>query len=110
MARRLRLQYPGARYHVINRGNLQHDVFATAGAKHAFIVALGEAAVHFGWRAKCLRDAENSAKGAEWKVAIAGNLRQSVAAPYRWIAETLNMGHPGSVRGHVARLNQRSAD
>ena len=59
---------------------------------------------------KCLRDAQNSAKGAEWKIAIAGKLRQSVAAPYRWIAETLNIGHPGSVRGNVARLNQRSAD
>jgi putative transposase len=51
MARRLRLQYPGARYHVINRGNLQHDIFATAGAKHAFLVTLGEASVQFGWRA-----------------------------------------------------------
>jgi len=29
MARRLRIQFAGARYHVINRGNLQHDVFAT---------------------------------------------------------------------------------
>ncbi len=58
---------------------------------------------------KCLRDAENSAKGAEWKVAIAGKLRQSIAAPYRWIAETLKMG-TGSVRGHVSRQIQRSAD
>jgi len=47
---------------------------------------------------KCLRDAENSAKGVEWKVAVAGKLSQSVAAPYRWIAETLKMGNPGSVR------------
>jgi len=28
MARRLRIQLPGARYRVINRGNLQHDIFA----------------------------------------------------------------------------------
>lgn len=67
-----------------------------------------EAALHE--MGKCLRDAENSAKGAAWKVAIAGKLRQSVAAPYRWIAATLKMGHPGSVRGHVSRQNQRSAD
>jgi putative transposase len=51
MARRFRLQYPGARYHVINRGNPQHEVFGAAGAKHAFLVTLGEAAVQFGWRA-----------------------------------------------------------
>ena len=31
MARRLRIQFAGARYHVINRGNLQHDGFATGG-------------------------------------------------------------------------------
>ena len=35
---------------------------------------------------------------------------QSVAAPYRRISAILNMGHSGSVLGHVARLNQRSAD
>jgi hypothetical protein len=28
----------------------------------------------------------------------------------RWVAEALNMGHPGAVRGHVLRQNQRSAD
>lgn len=27
MARRLRIQYPDARYHVINRGNLSHAAF-----------------------------------------------------------------------------------
>jgi len=67
-----------------------------------------EAALHEA--GKCLRDAENSAKVSEWKVTIAGKLRQSVAAPYRWIAETLKMGHPGSVQGHFSRQIQRSAD
>ena len=50
MARRLRIQYPGARYHVINRGNLPPDVFAPCGATHAFLIALDEAAVPFGWQ------------------------------------------------------------
>src|SRR5690349_14665187 len=50
MARRLRIQYCGARYHVINRGNLQHNVFITSGAIRSFIVALGQAATQFGWR------------------------------------------------------------
>ena len=27
VARKLRIQYPGALYHVINRGNYQRDVF-----------------------------------------------------------------------------------
>lgn len=50
MARRLRIQFSGAIYHVINRGNLQHDVFVTDGAQKAFVHALDEACVHFGWR------------------------------------------------------------
>jgi len=44
MARRLRTQYPGARYHVINHGDLQHAVFVTVGASNAFLIALAKAA------------------------------------------------------------------
>ncbi len=50
MARRLRIQSPGARYHVINRGNLPPDVFAAFGPTNAFLIALDEAAVPFGWQ------------------------------------------------------------
>jgi len=50
MARRLRLQFPGARYHVLNRGNLQHDLFTTDGARRSFVRVTGEACAQFGWR------------------------------------------------------------
>lgn len=50
MARKLRIQYPGAIYHVINRGNYRQDVFGSAGAAHAFLVTLGEAVELFRWR------------------------------------------------------------
>jgi putative transposase len=50
MARRLRLQFPGAMYHVINRGNYQHEVFASVGAARAFERTLGEAAARHRWR------------------------------------------------------------
>jgi putative transposase len=50
MARRLRVQYPSARYHIINRGNFQHAVFATAGAVQSFQNVLGEACSRHGWR------------------------------------------------------------
>ena len=36
MARKLRLEYPGAIYHVINRGNYRGWVFKTEGTKQAF--------------------------------------------------------------------------
>lgn len=50
MARNLRLEYPGACYHVINRGNYRRDVFAPKGAAEAFERCLDEAARSFGWR------------------------------------------------------------
>jgi putative transposase len=49
MARKLRIQYPGAMYHVINRGNYRRDVFESVGAARAFEAALLEACELFGW-------------------------------------------------------------
>ena len=36
MARKLRLEFPGAIYHVINRGNDRAFVFKSVGARQAF--------------------------------------------------------------------------
>jgi len=49
MPRKLRLEYPGACYHVINRGNYRTDVFLTEGAKAAFEVCLFETCAKSGW-------------------------------------------------------------
>ena len=49
MPRKLRLEYRGACYHVINRGNYRTDVFLTAGAKAAFETCLFEACAKSGW-------------------------------------------------------------
>jgi REP element-mobilizing transposase RayT len=46
----MRIQYPGALYHVINRGNYRRDVFATSGAARAFENTLAESATRHGWR------------------------------------------------------------
>lgn len=49
MARKLRLVYPGATYHVINRGNYRWDVFGSEGAASAFEKTVWEAAARCGW-------------------------------------------------------------
>jgi len=49
MARKLRLEYPGACYHVINRGNYRGAVFKTEGARLAFEACLFEACARSGW-------------------------------------------------------------
>lgn len=50
MARKLRIQYAGALYHVINRGNYRRDVFESVGAAQAFEKALLEACAECDWR------------------------------------------------------------
>ncbi len=50
MARPLRIEYPGACYHVINRGNYRRPLFRGKGAAEAFVRTLGETAEKFRWR------------------------------------------------------------
>ncbi len=49
MARKLRLQYPGAIYHVINRGNYRTLIFGDEKTKAAFETCLFEACGRCGW-------------------------------------------------------------
>lgn len=49
MARKLRLEFPGACYHVINRGNYRADIFKTEGARAAFETCLFEACEQSNW-------------------------------------------------------------
>ncbi|QYM80629.1 transposase [Horticoccus luteus] len=44
------MEYAGACYHVINRGNYRRNVFAGEGAAEAFVRTLDETATRFGWR------------------------------------------------------------
>lgn len=50
MPRKLRIQNPGALYHVINRGNYRSDLFGSEGAAQAFLKALFEAVSQYGWK------------------------------------------------------------
>lgn len=49
MARKLRLEYPGAIYHVINRGNYRGYVFESEGARQAFEACVFAACERSGW-------------------------------------------------------------
>src|ERR1035437_3443927 len=49
MSRKLRLEYPGACYHVINRGNYRTAIFKTEGAQAAFEACLFEACAKSNW-------------------------------------------------------------
>jgi REP element-mobilizing transposase RayT len=49
MARKLRIQFPGALYHVINRGNYRRDLFISPSEAEAFLETLREAKRLMGW-------------------------------------------------------------
>ena len=49
MARKPRLEYAGAIYHVMNRGNRRQAVFKTEGDRRLFLSTLGEVCERTGW-------------------------------------------------------------
>jgi len=49
MARKLRLEFPGACYHIINRGNYRSDLFRTERTRAAFEACLFEACEKSAW-------------------------------------------------------------
>ena len=56
MARKLRIEYPGAIYHVMNRGDRQEPIFEDDADRERFLETLAEACFKTGWQvhAYCL--------------------------------------------------------
>jgi REP element-mobilizing transposase RayT len=56
MARKLRVEYPGAIYHVMNRGDRREPIFRDEADRKRFVETLGETCVRSGWQvqAYCL--------------------------------------------------------
>ena len=56
MARKLRVQYPGAIYHLMSRGDRREPIFEDDSDRQRFVETLGEACVRSGWQvhAYCL--------------------------------------------------------
>ena len=50
MARKVRVEYAGAYYHVINRGNYRSFIFETEGTRKSFLKCLTEVCEATGWR------------------------------------------------------------
>ena len=50
MSRKLRFEYPGAIYHILNRGNYRSWIFESEGAKKSFEKTLFEACEYAGWK------------------------------------------------------------
>ena len=50
MARKLRIEYPGAIYHVMNRGDRREAIFRDDVDRHCFVQCLAEACAKTGWQ------------------------------------------------------------
>lgn len=97
MARPLRFEYPGAMYHVINRGKHRYWVFKDEGARKSFEKALFEACDEHGWilHAYCIM-------GNHFHLALEtpeGNLSSGMA----WLQSTfaMRLNRYRKERGHV---------
>jgi len=54
MARKLRMEYPGAIYHVMNRGDRREPIFKDDEDRQRFLTALGQACGKTGWQIHAL--------------------------------------------------------
>jgi len=54
MARKLRVEYAGALYHVMNRGDRREEIFQDDADRERFLETLGEVCVKTGWQVHAL--------------------------------------------------------
>ena len=97
MPRKLRIQYPGAMYHVMSRGNRREDVFLDDVDRQDFLKTLAEACQKTGWQihAYCLM-------GNHYHLVLEtpnANLVPGMA----WLqgAYTIRLNHRHKLIGHV---------
>jgi hypothetical protein len=89
MARKLRVEYPGAIYHLMSRGDRRELIFLDDQDRERFVETLGEACAKTGYRG-----------GDPKKVALAARLRAKTTLTTGWIAQRLHIG----TRGYLDHL------
>ncbi len=123
MPRPWRIEFAGACYHVINRGNYRRNLFNGEGAAAAFVRTLGEAAGRYGWRvhAYCVMSNHfhlaveltepNLSEGMKWLqgtwIRRYNGLRRLIGRPFqgRYKALLVEPGHALEQVCHYIHLN-----
>ena len=133
MPRTMRLEYPGAIYHVMDRGDRREDIFVNDVDRQDFLKTLAEACQKTGWQvhAYCLMrnhfhlvvETPNAdlVVGMRWflsaytiplykndpgKLAVAARVRKETTLPVKWIAERLQMGTSKSLKPMLLHWTQ----
>ena len=104
MARPLRVQYPGAVYHVMARGNQGKPVYGDDSDRKVWLETLAEACGKTGWRIHAY-----VLMGNHYHLLVEtpeANLNHG-AVGLSWIAGRLEMGHESRVSQAVLRMRRR---
>jgi hypothetical protein len=110
MPRQRRIQYEGAIYHLMSRGDRREEIFRDDLDREDFLKTLGAACQKLGGRSTPNRrrrsSSQQGSKKLGWgkreltarrksdpvKVALAGDLRSQTTMNLKWIARRLEMG------------------
>lgn len=134
MARRPRIEFAGAIYHVLNRGNYRADLFDSAGAAQAFVECLFQTCERMRWRLHAYSVMRNHyhlaietpqgnlVTGVHWLQSTFGNrfnrfrdehgrafqgrYQAILVEPGQHLAQLVTYIHLNPVRAHVVTLDQ----
>ncbi len=106
MPRKMRVEYPGAMYHVMSRGDQRDDIFLDDVDRHEFIKTLAEACQKTDWwvHAFCRMKSEDlirRPKSDPLKLALAARLRRETTLSIKQIAGRLNLGKPKGAKSNL---------
>ena len=88
MPRKMRVQYPGAMYHVMSRGDQRDDIFFDEVDRHDFLKTLAEELRRLGWSEE---DLVRRPKNHPGKLAIAVRLRRETTLSIKAITARVNL-------------------
>src|SRR3974377_1552514 len=97
MARKLRLEYPGAMYHVMSRGDQGEDIFFDDVDRHDFIKTLAEACQKADWQV----DAFCLMRNHYPLVVKTPNANLVAGMPWLQSTYTLRLNNRHALTGHV---------
>ena len=99
MPRKLRLQYPGAMYHLMSRGDRREKIFLNDVDRLDFIKTLAEACQKTGWQ----EDLKRRRKNDSAKLDLAARLRRETTLTIKAIAALVQLGSSKSANANLHR-------
>ena len=96
----MRVEYPDAIYHVMDRGDRREDIFVNDVDRQNFLKTSLEQLARLGWKESDLAGRLKSELG---KLAIAARLRRETTLPIKWIAARVKIGTSKGARSVLNR-------